>query len=165
MPRLNPNKEERKKNSERYSANEGTLQEVQPFLKYYFQDHSCLVSHMTILSNIIHERFGLKVDRQARRFKSQFFCWYAENWDTIKPFLLQNSWESLLSTVNPSISSRKERVSPVSSIKTQENLPETNPLQEIPNSENNFNQNLPFQCFNLQMIYFFNLLLPFNMMN
>ena len=131
MPRLNPNKEERKKNSQRYSANQELIKEVQPFLKCYFQDPSCLVSNMTLLSKIIYENFGLKLDRQAKRFKSQFFCWFAENWTIIKSFLLQHPWETLTSHITIERSLKTKNISSLPSSSSSSSSLQSSPIEAI----------------------------------
>lgn len=92
MPRPNPNEGERHKNAQRYSMNENRILFIQPILCQYFGDESCLTSELNALAQEITKEYGIKVDRQARRFKSQFLCWYSENWDIIKSFMDSHPW-------------------------------------------------------------------------
>lgn len=77
---------------------------VSAYLDHLFGSH---VTALSLLKNANHyaKKIGIQVDRLAKRNRSAMLCWYAENWDKIKPYLPYKQDVQLIS-IEPSIYSQ-----------------------------------------------------------
>lgn len=52
------------------------------------------VTAVSLLSraNILERMLGIPIDRLARRNRQALFCWFTENWEIIRPYLMQPTY-------------------------------------------------------------------------